>query len=305
MGNICLGFWKSSLQTHLSRYAPASIALRFLGEDLGFRALQRTLPYKHLGGPERPDLEQCLNLATSKGYVSCMRLLFAASISYFGEGFLCSPIHIAVQGGHPPALELLLNERIVYVNVYRSGITPLWRALQQRNAPMVGILLDRGADWTVRFNTRISNGLEYPLSPVSYAAWADDSDLMKTLLDHGLDVEDPRYSRRPLIVAIHHRNIKMVQLLLDHGADLNSPEYVHYWPLYEAVRIRAVKIVQLLLERGADANLCVDGEKPLRLAKQNEDHETVQLLLKHGARDCVVSVSECCNWRMLRGVVFR
>jgi ankyrin repeat protein len=90
--------------------------------------------------------------------------------------------------------------------------------------------------------------------PLIEAVYNNDIETASLLLHHGANVNQTLASKpsSPLHVAIYGDNVDMVKFLLSHHADLSIPTAA--LPLDAAIRSNHVDIVRLLLEAGADSN---------------------------------------------------
>jgi ankyrin repeat protein len=154
------------------------------------------------------------------------------------------------------------------------------------------------------------------LTPLVYAARADDADSVKVLLAAGADVNQvTAYGWSPLLVATQNRYYKLGAYLLDHGADVNLANKGMWTPLYLATDNRNIEsgdypvrkpdldhldYIKLLLDKGADVNarlkdstetrtvftnqwLDENGATAFLRASQSGDIVLMKLLLAHGA----------------------
>ena len=154
---------------------------------------------------------------------------------------------------------------------------------------------------------------EEGLSPVLYALYQGQSDLVDTILDANpaLDVFDsaavgrtrgleelldaePALARgfskdgfTALHLAAYFGQEEAARLLLEHGADANAVSRnatIVVAPLHSAAAGAHAGIVKLLLEAGADPNARQpDGSTALDAARQNGDDESAEALLAAGA----------------------
>ena len=88
-----------------------------------------------------------------------------------------------------------------------------------------------------------------------------------------------------LTAALIGHHLDTVHLLLQAGASPNVPNITGERPLTLALQLRCVSIVQCLLEAGANPNHHGSFETmtPLQYACYHGDHESLRLLLNHGA----------------------
>ncbi|PGH13277.1 hypothetical protein AJ80_06387 [Polytolypa hystricis UAMH7299] len=206
-----------------------------------------------------------------------MRICLDTDIQQLSD---CHPedwVRNAIEGDSLPAVKLLLEDDVADVN------EALGYAIELRRVSIVDFLLDRGADPNIRIYAFVTN-FEHSLSPVSYAGYSNDAVLMRVLLDHGLDVEDPDYDLRPIFWAIKYNNLDMARMLIYRGADISPQEYDLDWPLSQAIRFGRREIVQLLLDKGGPLRPSIDSEWLLRLVEDYGD-EQVKQLFPHGLLD--------------------
>jgi ankyrin repeat protein len=154
------------------------------------------------------------------------------------------------------------------------------------------------------------------LTPLVYAARADDLDSVKVLLAAGADInQTTAYGWSPLLVATQNRYYKLGAYLLEHGADVNLPNKGMWTPLYLATDNRNIEggdypvrkpdmdhldYIKLLLDHGANVNarmkdstetrtvftnqwLDENGATAFLRASQSGDVVLMKLLLAHGA----------------------
>jgi uncharacterized protein len=154
------------------------------------------------------------------------------------------------------------------------------------------------------------------LTPLVYAARANDLDSVKVLLDAGADVNQvTAYGWSPLLVATQNRYYKLSAYLIERGADVNLPNKGGWTPLYLATDNRNIEsgdypvrkpdmdhldFIKLLLAKGANVNarmkdstetrtvftnqwLDENGATAFLRASQSGDLVLMKLLLEHGA----------------------
>lgn len=148
--------------------------------------------------------------------------------------------------GDTKTLKKLLNDG-VDPNSRVEGFTPLMAACAKGKISCVKILLEHGADCSMRS----VNG-----------------------------------NKTALFVAIQQDNSRCLKLLLDAGADANE-RYVeegNTTPLMHACYLGYANCVRVLIQAGADVNArTIDGVTPVRIAGGRGDHECLYLLQEAGA----------------------
>jgi ankyrin repeat protein len=117
------------------------------------------------------------------------------------------------------------------------------------------------------------------------AAEQDDTELVKSLLQKGANVNEPdSLGWSPLHFAAYKGNKQTAEVLLNNGAIVNAKANNDVSPLHLAAEQGRTALAELLLGKGADVNARqVQGWTPLGLAAQNGHLETVKLLLDKGA----------------------
>jgi ankyrin repeat protein len=131
----------------------------------------------------------------------------------------------------------------------------------------------------------VNAGEGYLLTPLQAAVVARSLPVVKLLLQHGADPNNPAQKtgsgiHMPIDHAIVNDMDDIVLTLLDHGAKANLGDRV----LWEAVYRRKGAIVRKILENGEDPDADpVPAGSPLMAAVKNRDGELVTLLLQHGA----------------------
>ena len=161
------------------------------------------------------------------------------------------------------------------------------------------------------------------LTPLVYAARANDVESVKVLLAAGADVNQVTgYGWSPLLVATQNRYYKLGAFLLDHGADPNLANKGGWVPLYLATDNRNIEsgdypvrkgdmdhleFIKLLLDKGANVNarmkdstetrtvftnqwLDENGATAFLRASQSGDLALMKLLLARGADPKIATV---------------
>jgi truncated hemoglobin YjbI/ankyrin repeat protein len=156
-----------------------------------------------------------------------------------------TPVHHAITGGHVEALRVLLSHASGANEPLRGAKHAFSMAVAHENAPIVAILLKRGADATT---IRAGRWVMHPeLAPMLSRAGAridrsgdwirvsctgnqgrkDDPEYVVALLRHGARVDDRRETVQMTdggrATALHYAAkagfVKTIEVLLDHGAD--------------------------------------------------------------------------------------
>jgi uncharacterized protein len=123
-------------------------------------------------------------------------------------------------------------------------------------------------------------------SPLLWAVYQSDLDLIHTLVTAGADVNAAnRLGMTPLLQASRTGDAPVIAALLAAGADLEAAEFQGETPLMAAARAGSVEAVSVLLERGSDPNAVESTwhQTALMWAAAEGHVEVVDALLKAGA----------------------
>ena len=157
----------------------------------------------------------------------------------------------------------------LYAMIYENKLDMLIKELEAKNIT------------TRDFTTSVS-GMHYPL----WLAIAHDRrDMIKYLLDSGIDPNICLSNNTPLHMAALFGRLELTELLLTCGADNNKyPEHANT-PLHVAIHEKHLEIVNTLLAHGANPNTLVrdNAPTPLGLSIAMGCHEITKLLLSYKA----------------------
>lgn len=141
----------------------------------------------------------------------------------------------------------------------------------------------------------------YGQTPLIAAAIAGYVDIVRSLLEHGADVNHTTFgccNTDALYGAISDgtKNIEVIRLLLNAGANPNSfNDCLHTSALSEAAHHAEHSIIELLLAHGASINYqgpAEEGVTPLMAAAIAGNKATCELLLKHHADPTCIDLNE-------------
>ncbi|KAJ7485603.1 ankyrin repeat-containing domain protein [Mycena latifolia] len=119
---------------------------------------------------------------------------------------------------------------------------------------------------------------------IQEAALEGLTDIVKLLIDHGVDINAEGVNGTALYIASSRGNYDIVRLLIKHGADINIQDKKNNSALQAASSQGYKDIVSLLIEHGADIN-ARGGEygSALHAASLQGYKNIVSLLIEHGA----------------------
>ena len=136
-------------------------------------------------------------------------------------------------------------------------------------------LVDNGADINMAFSK----------SNLSIACKKGNFQAAKFFIDKGVQIYQYKKDLVPstLYKAVFGGNCDIVKLLLDLGVDLEDDVTITSNPFITSIIDKLPNIVELFLQRGANPNIYFDGRTALHLAVLKRSFEITQLLLKYNA----------------------
>ncbi len=193
-----------------------------------------------------------------------------------------------------------------------TGFSALWLAVSNDHAPLVKLLLARGADANTTVSTKEGRktltftaieraaaegkneivallsrgGARVPQAQLDQAlgmaVWDEDAKEVARLCAAGANVNGKTGYNEPLLACAARRgSTQVVAALLKHGADPNQRSDGKP-ALHDAISLGRIEIVKLLLEAGADANLKHGKSTTAESLLNSKDAKLLELLLAHG-----------------------
>jgi ankyrin repeat protein len=254
-----------------------------------------------------------LHQASSRGQTAVAELLIQRGAD------LCSrdddsrtPLHVAARQGHLETVKFLLEcgaDRNIRDD---RNKTPLDLASDYNKLDVANFLsrssialeeeVDPNTSSIIPQNLR-PDVARSPQSPRGHVESSDDEssddespsmctasangkiDVVRSLLDHGSDIEERNSERRtPLALASMYGQVEVATLLTERGANVNSREPDGWTPLHQASRHGYLHIARLLLDHNADINALQRNQRTaLDIAARNGYLEIVELLIERGA----------------------
>ena len=239
-----------------------------------------------------------------------------------------TPLHYAAVGGHYDVCRLLLDEGANSGARNLTGGTPLVMAKAGGHSQIVKLLSEHESDESeskLDEPTQLSE-LSEATESLFGAVFAGDANQVKLYLSKGADVNAKnRQTWTPLHVALWDGHKVVAEELIAKGADVNVKDNRGYTPLHFAaikgnsesaallitkdaevnVKNRAGQtplhlaadygykdVIELLISKGADVNAQAGSQNALSLAQAKRHQEIVELLLKHGAKEPTLDLTE-------------
>ena len=153
----------------------------------------------------------------------------------------------------------------------------LVEAVQRLDHETLRALLNEGVDVNV--------GQRDGATPLAWAAYWDDLEIVELLLKAGADVNAANeLGVTPLMLACDNRNAVVVETLLRAGADASAVRSTGDTALMMAARTGSVAVVTHLLDHGADVNAVTpQGHTALMWAAGQGHSAVADALIRHGA----------------------
>ena len=157
---------------------------------------------------------------------------------------------------------------------------PVNAALRRNYQSAAKALIYQGAD--------LNKTDRYRCTPLWYALHKADLNMTTFLLDKGAHL-DKTIAGMALTRAVESRNIDLLRLLLNRGLDPDST-YMGATPLVRACLSKDLKAIKALVENGADIhvrssypNMPYNGKSALDIARENGDAQIIELLMSDSA----------------------
>jgi ankyrin repeat protein len=295
-------------------------AARAGDENLLSDAMARLTNFEEEG--EISDHPRALQSAAIGGHLSIVKKLLASGADPNLKSNYSTALDASVHGGNLDIARTLIEAG---ANVNSDWPRPLLTAMSAGRRDFMELFVSHGADTYAcllsavksgefrNFNNLIELGADIhrcdPDSDISLlqaAAFGGSVNIVRYLLDHGLELEDATQTH-PLTEAIRSGHVPAAKFLLDRGANVNAPPSSHQdpgswggtvihgncWPpsaaydtpLSAAIRTKNSELARRLLDMGAlsDPQLPKTCGTPLLFAVWEEDVDIVHMLLEKGA----------------------
>ncbi|BDI33564.1 hypothetical protein CCAX7_56150 [Capsulimonas corticalis] len=211
--------------------------------------------------PHDPDFAiQMLFNAVEGGSVAMVQWLLDRGVSLPTESGLL--LHMAALCGHAGVIDFLLDHGAAIDNRWGDqGQTSLMSAAMSGSADAVRMLLERGANATLRSIVSPGAAAGQPMSALGYAINSRNVETIQLLIDTSPDLtETDLFAALSYDIIRNERGPELLQLLIAHGADPNARGNGGA-PLIRASKLASVDCVAVLLAHGADVNMKDDDGK--------------------------------------------
>ena len=224
-----------------------------------------------------------LHSAYKSAAVTRLLLEAGASVDQVVDGSWRPPLFLAAEWGQTDVVEVLVEHHADVNLPYRpadvetlSGFTPLLAALKAGHGDTARVLLEAGADTSIK-----------PASGIHPVLYMDTTDLLRMVLEFQPDLGLADRDGDTALNAVLERDtvqLADVKLLVHAGSNVDTTNTAGWTPLHKAIDKDKLDIARFLLKRGANANaLALETGAPLHLACSKASPAAVRLLVDAGA----------------------
>lgn len=204
---------------------------------------------------------------------------FSPTLQYISNLCAKDALHQAVKSGDIKKIQQLIYKRYDVNAEDQDGMTPLLYAIESKNANIVNLLIQNGAN--------VDNKNTHGHKPLFCAVVMDDPDIaiIQLLVKSGanVNVKDKDGVAPLLLWAISsNKSVNIIQFLVESGANVDAKNAVGNTPLFYAIKIKNPDIIEFLVQQGANIN-AQDAQGKTYLHKTS-DWQLAELLKSLGAR---------------------
>jgi len=191
---------------------------------------------------------------------------------------------VAVRNNQLTTIKFLLAKNAGIDKIDGKRNYPLLVAIQERNIPVIQLLLNAGAD------INFKGGL---MSPLMKVAEIGSGDILDVLFSDGATVDINMRSSSgstALFVACSFGNLEIVEKLIELGADINIPNHFNGSPLMIAIKNGHDEVANTLLSAKPNLDILDENkESALFIATETKNKDMVLELLMAGAKTDLVN----------------
>ncbi|KAL3462776.1 ankyrin repeat-containing domain protein [Aspergillus heterothallicus] len=230
--------------------AAADYVARKTGADVSPRTRTAYSAWTLFYGSEKDhlsdDLERCTRIACARGDIASLRTCLDTGAPHNAWWMLMT----ALDSEHVETMRVILDGGYVGAEHRENMLVRiLKRAVYRDQSAAVQLLLETGVRLGGVRCQILSGGQYHSVSLVSYAAFLGHAGVLRVLLAHGAEVEDPGFHIRPVNWAVTRDNLEMMEVFIEHGAVLGPRDNGEDWPLLWAVQSGSAEMVELLLKK--------------------------------------------------------
>lgn len=185
-------------------------------------------------------------------------------------------LEIAAKLSMKAAIEALVQRGANINAIDKDGLTPLMKMVKQSTENGVRMLLEAGADTSMRIPTSGNTALHIAVTNSNRPA------IMQLLLRHGANKEQKDAAGfTPLILAASNNCGALVKFLVERGANIEAKDNNGHTALMNSTSNSKGSQIAMLLKNGADihASHVQTGMQPIHLAAQHRNTTVIMMLL--------------------------
>lgn len=239
------------------------------------------------------NLRVALEEAVNSGHVdeSAVRTILLQVASHASQGGTGgdTPLHIAAALGQERIVTVLLLEGADADVLDSNGRTPLHLAVERGHLPTVKAILAAGPDMDIRYKVGYRG-----YSVLDLAAREGNTDILRALLQHGVNVNRRTDGYTSLHIAALNNNVGAIDVLIEAGADMEIEDDDDCTPFLDACSNHCHQAALALFQHGANIEARdIRGETALQIAARQAGREgvsaIVNLLLRCGSDETAVN----------------
>eukprot|EP00903_Cladosiphon_okamuranus_P012535 g11738.t1 len=195
----------------------------------------------------------------------------ASSAGDNGEG----PVHLAAALGQDRIVSVLLRQGADVDALDINGRTPLHLAVERGHLRTVKVILAANPDTSIRYKVACRG-----YSVLDLAAREGNVDILRALLQHGVDVNRLTDGYTSLHVAALNNHVGAIDVLIEAGADIEVEDDENCTPFLDAVLNHCHEAALSLFRHGANIEARdFRGETPLQIAARQAGREGVTAIV--------------------------
>lgn len=200
-----------------------------------------------------------------------------------------TPLHLAAALGQERVVTVLLLKGADPDALNSTGRTPLHVAVEYGHLSTVNVILAANPDMSIRYNVACRG-----YSILDLAAREGDVDVLRALLQHGIDVNRLTDGYTSLHIAALNNKVSAIDVLVQAGADMEIDDDDDCTPFLVACGNHCHEAALALFKHGAKVEVRdTRGETPLQIAARQAGREGVtaiiDLLLRCGGDETAVN----------------
>ncbi len=184
--------------------------------------------------------------ASKNGELDAVKHLL--TLNFLKESYMYEAAAKAAEGGHNDVLEFFISEGLDVNQKFKYGLGLLESATRDDSLDTINLLLQHNID--------VTNPDTRPTMALGYALQEGYTDIVRTLLDAGMDVQAETYRGNVLSGAVSGGFKDIVELAFERGADITAENHD---ASRKAAEYGRTDILDILLEHGGSVEAANEG----------------------------------------------